>query len=221
MLSEVHGMNLVTAWRYKGGRQRQVETPGLHDRLTAAELRKKFLSLRGYEERQVYLASVMRDYPLQLIGSGLIPLFDADEKACLKTSVKIEWMHRLAAYSNTARRAFDTLDDRQQKLLLMVLAEKRSVEKTAAALKISRKRCNELYKQAVLTVFPEYNEELPPVRKLREQLAMLMEPVTSSKEQSGNSEDYLDHLAAGRESGECGYDHSDGESYGHSDEDRE
>lgn len=204
-------MTAVLTWRDKSGRQRQLETPGLHDRLTGADIRKKFLSLRGYQERQLYLFIVMRSYPLQVAESGLIPFFDGDEKGSLKTSAKIEWLHRLEAYSNAARPAFNELDDRQQKLILLVLPEKRSIEAAARALKISRKHCHNLFWQAVGGLFPDYQKvrARPTLRLLREQLAMLMGPETSWREQSGNSEDYLDHVGKGRGNPERGHDQSD------------
>lgn len=95
-------------WRVNGGRTRSVELPGFHESLTGDDIRKKFLSLRGIHERQMFLFLVMRDHPLQLVDSGLIAWFD-DEKDYLKTSDKIGWLHRLKAYSNTARPAFDKL----------------------------------------------------------------------------------------------------------------
>lgn len=100
----------------------------------------------------------------------------------------------------------------------MVLVEKRSIEKAALALKVSRKHCHNLFWQAVESVFPDYKyaRPRPTVRKLRELLAMFMEPETSSREQSGNSEDYLEHLVAGPGSGERGDDQSDTEWNGQS-----
>jgi|SRR5579875_1152467 len=203
-------MGQVLTWREGSGRTKRVELPGLHDQLTGAEIRKKFLSLRGYQQKQVYLLTVMHDYPLQVVESGLIAIFD-EEKNHLGTSCKIEWLKRLRAYSDQrglqAYEAFNKLNDKQQKIILMVLAEKHSIERAARNLGISRQHCNELYKSAILSVFPEYKEELPPVRRLREIVSTLMEPDTSGRERSGNTEDYLDHKAD-RCNG-CGWDQSD------------
>jgi hypothetical protein len=210
------------AWRENGGRIRRVELPGMHDSLTGADIRKKFLSLRGLQERQVYLLTIMTEYPLQVADSGLIAWFD-DEKDYLKTSRKIEWLDRLADYSLTSSRAFYGLHEAKQGLILMVLAEERSIEKAARTLKQSRKHCHNLFWQAIESIFPDYKNvhPRPTTRKLREQLAVLMDLVTSSRERSGNSEGYLENLAAGRENVTRGYDSSDEENYGQSDEVRE
>lgn len=177
-------MSQVITWREKNGRQKRVETPGFHDRLTGADICKQFLSLRGYQERQVYLATVMRSYPLQVMDSGLIALFDG-EKDYLRTSGKIEWLHRLAAYSNKARRAFDKLDERQQKIVLGVLVEKQPIEAAAKTLRITRKHCHNLFWQAVERLFPDYKNARPrpAIRHLRKVLDVL----TDESDESGKS----------------------------------
>jgi hypothetical protein len=198
-----------SAWREKGGPIKHVKVPGFHARLTGPDIRKQFFSLRGHEKKQRFLVSVMRDYPLQVVDSGLIALFDTEE-ACVKRSETLKWVHRLARYSNNAPSAFQALKERQQRILLMVLHEGRSIEDAARALqpRISRKHCYTLFKSAVLSVFPEYKEARLTVRKLRDQLAEIMKPENTGREQSGNTEDYLDYKATRGYSGR-GWDQSD------------
>jgi hypothetical protein len=196
-------MRRVT-WRRKGGRIHQLVMPSKGEPLGAEEIRKKFFSLRGIEERQAYLLFVMHEYPLQVVSSGLIAWFDGEE-ACLKTSKKLEWLHRLPNHSNTARSAFDKLTQEQQDLVLLVFAEGKSVGSAAQALKVSRQHVYHLFWKAVDSVFsPNEDNRRRSIRQIRATLDVTMNPESSWREVSGYSEDALDHCARKRigESGE-------------------
>jgi hypothetical protein len=187
-------MRRVT-WRRKGGRIHQCVMPSRGEPLGAEEIRNTFLSLRGIEERQTYLLFVMHEYPLQVVSSGLIAWFDGEE-ACLKTSKKLEWLHRLPNHSNTARSAFDKLTQEQQDLVLLVLAEGKSVGSAAQALKVSRQHVYHLFWKAVDSVFsPNEDNRRRSIRKIRDLLDVTMGSESSSREVSGYSEDALDHCA--------------------------
>jgi hypothetical protein len=182
-------------WRGEDGRIHQLDMPTRYARLGAEQIRKKFFSLRGIEERQTYLLFVMHEYPLQVVSSGLIAWFDGEE-ACLKTSKKLEWLHRLPNHSNTARSAFDKLTQEQQDLVLLVFAEGKSVRLAARALKVSRQHGYHLFWKAVDSVFfPNEDNRRRSIRKIRDLLDVTMGSESSSREVSGYSEDALDHCA--------------------------
>jgi hypothetical protein len=212
-MPKLHHLNRRrVTWQGEDGRIHQLDMTTRHARLGAEQIRKKFFSLRGIEERQTYLLFVMHEYPLQVVSSGLIAWFDG-ERACLKTSKKLEWLHRLPNHSNTARSAFDKLTQKQQDLVLLVFAEGKSVRLAAQALKVSRQHGYHLFWKAVDSVFSPNEDNRRSIRKIRDLLDVTMNPESSWREVSGYSEDALDHLdhcARKKRIGESGEDGEQG-----------